>query len=329
AKGEKDPKDRAYFNGLQEAIKVLMNSFYGVFASSFYRFTDRDIGASITAYARANTKRVISELEGEGLNVIYGDTDSVFYTSPVENLEGAVDHGQEVSKKFTIEGATLEFEKVLNPFFSHGAKKRYVGRVLWPPGDDLVIRGYEVRRTDSFNLVSEAMVTIFNKLMDEDTDGAVEVAKDYVTRTQKGKIPLSDLVISRTVKDESDYKNPDSMTNVQARRKLEALGHEFSTGMKVSWVVVDSKKTPMEVEPFIDEESFKFKPDYEYYARRIALTLGRITEVFDWDEKALLTGSQQTSLFGFGQGGEDKVINVVTKKREKPKKEGRTLDDFF
>ena len=33
---------------LQFAVKILMNSFYGVFASSFYRFTHKDIGASIT-----------------------------------------------------------------------------------------------------------------------------------------------------------------------------------------------------------------------------------------------------------------------------------------
>ncbi|MCJ2562752.1 MAG: DNA polymerase II, partial [Candidatus Thermoplasmatota archaeon] len=44
AEGEK----RKYYNGLQNAIKILMNAFYGVFASSFYRFTNPKIGATIT-----------------------------------------------------------------------------------------------------------------------------------------------------------------------------------------------------------------------------------------------------------------------------------------
>ena len=45
----KNDDEARFLNGLQEAIKVLMNSFYGVFASYFYRFTNRSIGASITA----------------------------------------------------------------------------------------------------------------------------------------------------------------------------------------------------------------------------------------------------------------------------------------
>ncbi|MCJ2512809.1 MAG: DNA polymerase II, partial [Candidatus Thermoplasmatota archaeon] len=50
------PEERSYYDGLQEAIKILMNSFYGVLASSFYRFTDPKIGASITAFSREATK---------------------------------------------------------------------------------------------------------------------------------------------------------------------------------------------------------------------------------------------------------------------------------
>ena len=46
------PELRAYYDGLQNAVKVLMNSFYGVLASSFYRFTNKDIGSAITAFAR-------------------------------------------------------------------------------------------------------------------------------------------------------------------------------------------------------------------------------------------------------------------------------------
>ena len=65
-----------------------MNSFYGVFASSFYRFTDRSIGSTITAFARETTKGIISELEDEGHKVIYSDTDSVFVQIPEANLEG-------------------------------------------------------------------------------------------------------------------------------------------------------------------------------------------------------------------------------------------------
>ena len=45
----KTENEENYYKRVQEAIKILMNSVYGVFASYFYRFTNLDIGASITA----------------------------------------------------------------------------------------------------------------------------------------------------------------------------------------------------------------------------------------------------------------------------------------
>ena len=136
----KTPDEADYYNGLQEAIKILMNSFYGVLASSFYRFTDPSIGASITSFAREATKDLIRKLESEGLEVIYSDTDSVFFLSPHKELDASVKFGQQIAERFSKDGMVLEFEKIMEPFFSHGMKKRYVGRMVWPR-KELVVRG--------------------------------------------------------------------------------------------------------------------------------------------------------------------------------------------
>ncbi len=321
----KDEEERRYYNGLQNAIKILMNSFYGVFASSFYRFTNKNIGASITAFARENIKTVIKRLEEKGYKVIYSDTDSVFFQSPEPNLEGSIRIGNEVSEEFSKGGLMLEFEKVINPLFSHGAKKRYVGKVVWPK-EDIIIRGYEIRRTDSFDLQSQALMEVFERILEGDTDGAVERAREIVRNVARGNVPIESLVISRTCKDYSYYKDPDSMANVQAARKMEAMKYEFVPGMKVSWIVTNSKRTPQEVEPYIDGVEFKATPDWPYYARRVAMTLARVTEVFGWDENALLSGVSQSTLFdSFGPSSKRK------KTEKKSEKAGKTLtlDDFM
>ncbi len=67
----KTENEEQYFKRIQEAIKILMNSVYGVFASYFYRFTNLSIGASITAYAREYVKDILEELENEGIDVMY------------------------------------------------------------------------------------------------------------------------------------------------------------------------------------------------------------------------------------------------------------------
>ncbi len=258
-KGTDDLQEREFYNGLQEAIKVLMNSFYGVFASYFYRFTDRSIGSSITAYARENIKGIISTLQNEGMEVIYSDTDSVFVRSPANNLDDTVKSGMELSKRFSDGARVLEFEKVFSSFFTHGKKKRYVGKVAWPT-EDLIVRGYEMRRTDSFDLQSETLSRVFDLVLDGKKDEALEYSKTMVQSVRSGEVPTEKLVISRSVQEvEEDrirekYKNPDSMANIQALRKTRKLGIELVPGMKVSWIVVDAKAKPQMVEPYMNEE---------------------------------------------------------------------------
>ncbi len=298
----KNDEERRYYDGLQKAVKILMNTFYGVLASSFYRFTNPDIGASITAFARETIKRIIGELENEGIRVVYGDTDSVFFQSPYENLEKTIEFGKKKAEEISNrESLVLEFEKILEPFFSHGAKKRYVGRIIWPEDSrgEMIVRGYEIRRTDSFDLQSEAQRAVFEKILDGDIEGAIEMARSIVAEVRSGKVPIESLVISRTVRDFKSYKNPESMANVQAAKKLIKMGHEFIPGMKVAWIVVNARGSKQEVEPYIPGKEFNKRPDYKYYARRVAETLARITEVFGVDEENLLTGSKQASLTRF------------------------------
>ena len=146
--------------------------------------------------------------------MIYSDTDSIFVKSPVdqgaptnkpEDQEGAevwsatrdetLKFGEGLAQMFTKEGAELEFETALSAFFSHGAKKRYVGRVVWPR-EEMLIRGYEVRRTDSFDLLSETMTQMFEMLLDGDTEGAVDMTKLAIDEVRSGSVDPSRLVIS-------------------------------------------------------------------------------------------------------------------------------------
>ena len=323
-----------YLNGLQAAVKILMNTFYGVFASSFYRFTDKNIGSSITAFARNTVTTIIGEVEKEGIPVIYSDTDSVFMQSPYDNLEQTVEFGNKMADRYSKDGGTLEFEKILEPLFSHGRKKRYVGKILWPKKEDeLLVRGYEIRRSDSFDLQSNLLMELFNCILEERNDDALALVRKTVQDTLAGRVPVSELVISKGCKGLDAYENPERMANVQAAKKLIEMGYDFIPGMKVSWIVTDSNSTPQKVEPYISGVEFTAKPDYKYYAERISQTASRITEVFGWNEKDIMMGSQQATLF---DGAFDKPS---TKKKDEqketeapkppPKSKNMKLSDFF
>ncbi len=326
-KSTTDQHEYHYLDGLQAAVKVLMNTFYGVFASSFYRFTDKSIGAAITSFARSNVKGIIGEVEAEGIPVIYSDTDSVFMQSPVHDLEGSVEFGNRMADRFSRDGGTLEFEKLLEPMFTHGMKKRYVGKIVWPAvSDELLVRGYEIRRSDSFDIQSRMLSELFEEILAEDNDKALALVRKTIQDVLAGKVEPSDLVISRTCKGLDAYESPDRMANVQAAKKLIAMGYDFIPGMKISWIVTDGSSTPQKVEPYISGVPFTAKPDYRYYAGRLAQMASRITEVFGWTEKDLMLGSQQATLFGgaFKESDEKKPIQPP-----KPKPKVRSLDEFF
>ena len=329
-KQTEDKHEYHYLDGLQAAVKVLMNTFYGVFASSFYRFTDKSIGAAITSFARANVKGIIEEVESEGVPVIYSDTDSVFMQSPEHNLEGAVEFGERMADRYSRDGGTLEFEKLLEPLFTHGKKKRYVGRIVWPTvSDELLVRGYEIRRSDSFDLQSKVLTDLFEMILDERNDEALEMVRTAIQSVQSGKVPPSDLVISKTCKGLDAYENPDRMANVQAAKKLIAMGYDFIPGMKISWIVTDGKSTPQTVEPFVSGVEFTAKPDYRYYAERLSQTASRITEVFGWDERDLMRGSQQATLFSGAFSSSDDAPRDRSRPAAKPKPRVKSLDEFF
>lgn len=314
---EANDEEWNFLNGIQEALKVLMNTFYGVLASSFYRFTNLEIGRSITAYARETITSVIDKLEKEGLRVIYGDTDSVFIESGLENTEETIRFGGELSERLSSEESVLlEFEKVLDPFFSHGVKKRYAGKIVYPEGSkgEVLIRGYEVRRTDSFDLLSESQSRVFDLILARDTDGAIEFSREIVSRIFSGGegIPIEKLVISRSVRDFREYESASSLANVRVAKKLQERGETFVPGMKVSWIVTDSKKSPQEVEPYIEGVQFEKAPDWAYYARRVEDTLNRVLEGIAKEVSVTSEDKQQLKLTDDFENGEGRA----------------TLDDF-
>ena len=123
---------------------------------------------------------------------------------------------------------------------------------------------------------------------------------------KNGEVDVPDLILSRSCKgkvlkdgtvDFSVYSNPDGLPYVQAARKRIARGLPFTPGMKVSYIVTAAKGEDgrQTVEPWLVAETGDPPPvpDWNFYAERLAKAMGRITEVYGWSEKDLLTGSRQ------------------------------------
>jgi len=142
------------------AIKILLNSFYGVMASPMCRYYNLELANAITAFARFFIKKMASWIREEGYEVIYSDTDSVFVVAKEDpkklgkELENKMNKilKDYVKDEYNIESFMyLEFDKAYTKFLmprlrgeEKGAKKRYAGLI----DGKLDITGMEAVRGD-------------------------------------------------------------------------------------------------------------------------------------------------------------------------------------
>ena len=178
----RDAAKRADDDIASQAIKILMNSFYGVLGTPACRFHNPAIANAITGQSRHFLLWSKAWFEEEGFDVLYGDTDSLFVLSGLADPHGAHARGDDLVRKINAAIARyvreewgvesrleLEFEKLYTRLFlpsvrhgSAGARKRYTGV---PYGSDAVeFVGMEVVRRDWTDLAKTVQRELYARL---------------------------------------------------------------------------------------------------------------------------------------------------------------------
>jgi DNA polymerase-2 len=179
-----------------QAIKILMNSFYGVLGSGGCRFYDTRLASSITMRGQEIMQTTAGWLEAKGYKVIYGDTDSTFvlldeskftagYTGTSADRGLQADRmGAELSAYINEQWQRhlredydidcfldIEYEvhyhKFLMPTIrglDKGSKKRYAGLVHTKDGEKLIFKGLETVRTDWTDLAKMFQKELYHRV---------------------------------------------------------------------------------------------------------------------------------------------------------------------
>jgi DNA polymerase-2 len=184
---------------LSQAIKIIMNSFYGVLGTSGCRLHDSRLTSSITKRGHDIIIETVKLIEAEGYEVIYGDTDSVFVSlNGARDNRAAADIGNHLVatinqywcdhlvQEYGIESCLeMEFETHFRQFFmptmrgsEQGSKKRYAGLIDDEQGNrKIVYKGLETVRTDWTELAREFQQTLYRLIFDG------EEYADYIRQT--------------------------------------------------------------------------------------------------------------------------------------------------
>ncbi len=176
---------------LSQAIKIIMNSFYGILGSTGCRFFDPRLSGSITKRSHEVLKTTSAWIEAKGYQVIYGDTDSIFvHVGASKSLSESKTLGielqnfintqwrKEITDNYQVDcHLEIEFETLFSRFLMPtvrglnvdseqnkvGTKKRYAGIV----DDRLVFKGLETVRSDWTEISKDFQQELYRLIFNE------------------------------------------------------------------------------------------------------------------------------------------------------------------
>lgn len=288
------------------AIKILMNSCYGVLGTPACRFYNADIANAITSFGRELLLWSKDRIESYGHRVHYGDTDSLFVESGVADPEAASAVGRSLVGRLNRDlaehvRATWQLESKLELAFDKlylrlllprmrtgagGARKRYAGLVMEnSAATRVVFTGMEAVRSDWTELARQVQRELYARLFSD------QPVADYLQRMvgelRAGRLDVQLLVYRKALrKDLTDYIRT-TPPHVAAARKMKGR-----PGRQIAYVMTQAGPEP--------SDDIRSALDYEHYVQKqlrpvAEPVLALLPVPADFDE--LLGGGAQLDLF--------------------------------
>ncbi|WP_245391857.1 DNA polymerase II [Salinicola aestuarinus] len=277
---------------LAQALKIIMNAFYGVLGVKGCRFFDPRLTSSITLRGHEIMQRTRALIEIRGYTVIYGDTDSLFVSldaasaSPSAAAEGptSAEIGRELvegvnrwwrehlAATLGLESALeLQFETLFERFLmprirgaEAGSKKRYAGQVREADGETrLVFKGLESVRTDWSPLAGRFQRELYRRIF------AGEPYRDYVRDLVRATLAGEyddELIYRKRLRRKLDDYQRNVPPHVRAARLADAHNRElgrplqYQRGGWIRYVITLAGPEPLEVR--------RSPIDYQHYVTR-------------------------------------------------------------
>lgn len=285
------------------AIKILMNSFYGVLGTPACRFYNPKIANAITSFGRTLLRWARDRVEELGAQVLYGDTDSLFVASGRDGPEAARAFGEEllaglnedlsgyVRETWGVDSRLeLELERLYLKLLLHhvrggsaGASKRYAGLVETNGTTRTVFTGLEAVRRDWTDLARQIQRELYDRLFREEPVDAYLAGA--VKDLRAGDLHQDLLIYRKTLrKDLTEYTST-TPPHVAAARKMSG---EPGRVVEYVWTVQGP-------EPAAERAS---DLDYEHYVeKQIQPVAEPVLEVLGLEFRKVIGDDKQMELF--------------------------------
>jgi DNA polymerase I len=232
-------KQRSYYLTIQQALKVFINGSYGVFGSQNFPLFCLPVAESTTGIGQYSIKQTINKAEALGVEVLYGDTDSVFLKNPTKNQMKEI---SEWSKKEL--DLDLEEEKAYQFLALSERKKNYIG--IYKDTKYIDIKGLVAKKKNTPEFIKKVfseLIEILKNITNKDEflkakDRIIEIVRNNLKKIGKSDtFNLEDYAINIALQ-----KNIKSYTKVVPQHVRAAIelrdvtGKEFQKGETISFI---------------------------------------------------------------------------------------------
>jgi DNA polymerase, archaea type len=269
----------------QKAVKIITNAAYGYAGWVGAKWYIKPVAEAASAWGRYIILTASQMADKAGIEVIYGDTDSLFLNydkTKVARLE------TEIKSVLKLD---VEVGEVYKRVFFTEAKKRYAGM---RQDGSLDIVGLEVIRGDWAEVAKKVQEQVLEIILKEPSPKkATDYVRSVIADLKKRKVPLHDLIIWKTLtKPPEDYaiKAP----HVEAARMLRDKGWRLTGGDKVGYVILEGKgRLYNRVKPYVFAKIDEVDVDY-YITNQVLPAATRILSFFEVKEEELLKESKES-----------------------------------
>lgn len=282
----------------QLALKLVMNSMYGLLGAKQGYLPEKRIASAITCSGRMliEWSRLHAEKHEAGLSVWGGDTDSIFVHAPAGTRETPKQYhafwdelAREITATYGHEALVLEYEKMY--LGAPGclswvlvAKKRYAGFKwdAWAEKGKLVYTGLECKRRDFCEHLRDTMKRFLLDLFTVPYGDAMRALRDTIVGIFDAHADGTDgFVLSRQFfKKATDYANPGALPHVCV-----ALRTNANVGSRVEFLIADDDATPGFADRAVTRAEFAERGSFVdvmyYFQKQFEKPLRRISDVVD------------------------------------------------
>ncbi len=239
----KSAADRHYFDSLQSAFKILINSFYGYLGCAQARFNDFNAAELVTAEGRAIVKNILRWLEKHGASPVEADTDGIYFVPPKFKNAGETETFRAKLGAAMPEGIDVEFDGEYAAMFSYKMKNY----ALLANSGEIIIKGAALKSRGLEPYLRSFLREYLKLKLESKDDDIPALQKRYAEKIAAGSLPIAQLAKTENLKDAPATYSAKIARGGRGRNAAYELalrsGRAYEAGDQVSYYITGTKKT--------------------------------------------------------------------------------------